>query len=54
MTKNTHCNIGDSVMSALYAKDSMILLSLYHITGYSNKITLQQYFIIAHISEFRA
>lgn len=31
MTKHTHCNIGDSVMSALYAKDSMILLSLYSV-----------------------
>ena len=40
MTKNILCNIGDLVMSALYAKDSMIGLSLCNVISWVIEIKL--------------
>jgi hypothetical protein len=40
MTKNILCNIGDLVMSALYAKDSMIWLSLCNVISWVMEIKL--------------
>ena len=40
MTKNIPCNIGDSVMSALYAKHSMIWLSLCNVISRVTEIKL--------------
>ena len=40
MTKNTPCDTGDSVMSALYAKNSMIWLSLCNVISRVTEIKL--------------